>query len=65
MVRSHYEIDKSINPSNKSHFTGDRTYRAGNALGEWFGLSGGWMDIAIAQMDDNIEEFRKVVADAK
>ncbi len=57
MVRSHYGKDVAAD--------GEKIYRAGNALGEWLGLDGGWADIANMQRPENIAKFRKMLKKAK
>lgn len=56
MVRTHYGEKATANR--------DNVYRAANALGDWLGLHGGWMDIANMQRDENIEEFRRILREA-
>lgn len=57
MVRSHY--GKDAQPERET------IYRAANAIGEWLGLPGGWIDIVAMQSADNIEEFRKMLKAAR
>lgn len=45
--------------------SGEKIYRAGNALGTWLGLSGGWSDIADMQRPENIKEFRQRLRKAR
>jgi hypothetical protein len=55
-VRSHY--GKNVVPD------GEKIYRAANALGNWLGLSGGWIDIVAMQGPENIDEFRRMLKKA-
>ena len=55
MVRSHYGQDTQV--------TGEKIYRAGNALAEWLGLYS-WADIPQMQQPDSIEEFRRMLKSA-
>jgi hypothetical protein len=55
-VRSHYGKDADVD--------GEKIYRAGNAIAEWLGLYS-WADIPLMQLPDKIDEFRRMLKEAK